>query len=245
MIHMPSLSLRSFLAVGTALGLSIPVAVGGPVETGLTPAVRDHARYQVTFVPLWNPATNPKEYPYTHALKGILTPVIGATHDSRYTIFAPGKLPTPGLERLSEMGKHDPLDSEIEAAIEKGTAGSLIRFGAGSPGLVKPAVTQTFEVQKSHSLVSLVGMIAPSPDWFYGVSSVQLCEDGNWVATLSVPAFAWDSGGDAGTTYLAKDADLQPKQPTQRASMAHFGRDGKCMPVGYFIFQMVPQDGTN
>lgn len=196
--------------------------------------------YSVTFVPTWNPATHPLEYPITHAKGGLLTPMIGATHGSRYRIFEAGKRPTPGLEALSEMGKHDPLDAEIREAIARGGAGSLIELTEGAPGPVHAPVTYSFEVDSRHPLVSLVGMIAPSPDWFYGVSGVPLQKRGRWMPEVTVDAFAWDSGGDAGKTYLDEDRDIPSKEPTRSAMTAHFRRNGKPVPVGKFVFKMVP-----
>ena len=55
-----------------------------------------------------------------------------------------------------------------------------------------------------------------------------------------MPAYAWDSGGDGGTTYLAADDDLEPKRPTRRADTVHFMRDGQSCPVGRFVFKLVP-----
>ncbi|KAG0723832.1 Spondin-2 [Chionoecetes opilio] len=37
--------------------------------------------------------------------------------------------------------------------------------------------------------VSLVSKIVPSPDWFVGVDSFDLCEDGNWVDNVKIQAF--------------------------------------------------------
>ena len=97
-----------------------------------------------------------------------------------------------------------------------------------------------FEIQRSQPLVSLVGMIAPSPDWFYGVSAVELLHEGRWVSSLAVPINAWDSGGDGGTTYMAEDMDLVSKEPTTRAATAHFVQNRHHAPVGAFIFKRVP-----
>jgi len=231
----------ALLAVTATLGLSNLT----PQDESLTLATKPDSHtavYEVTFMPSWNPATNPLEYPYAHAKMGLLTPAIGAAHNSDFSIFCAGSQPTPGLERLSEMGKHDPLDAELEAAQKTGEVGQLIRFADGSPGPVHAAIRTTFELDADHSQVSLVGMIAPSPDWFYGVSSVALRQDGDWTPSMVVPAYAWDSGGDGGTTYLAEDDDLQPKQTTKRATSAHFTRNGQVWPVGYFVFKQLPQD---
>ena len=47
---------------------------------------------------------------------------------------------------------------------------------------------------------------------------------------------AWDSGGDLGTTYLADDAEADPKQATTAASGRHFAPDGAARPVARLTF---------
>ena len=169
--------------------------------------------------------------------------MIGATHGSDYRIFAAGQRPTRGLELLSEMGKHTPLDNEINKAIAAGKAGSLIEISELSEGPVHRPLTHQFTVDRRYSMVSLVGMMAPSPDWFFGVSGVELAAGGQWVPRITVEVYAWDSGGDAGKTYLAEDADLDPKQPTRLLDFA-FLQNGERVPVGVFIFRRIPSMDT-
>lgn len=47
-------------------------------------------------------------------------------------------------------------------------------------------------------------MIYPSPDWFVGVSGLELCisEGCQWEEKKEVLLFPWDAGTDSGTTYL-------------------------------------------
>jgi hypothetical protein len=144
-----------------------------------------------------------------------------------------GQMPTPGLERLSEEGKHDPLDQEINAAIAAGNALALTE----SDPLKDFSQTAKAEVQvdDAHPMVSLVAMIAPSPDWFAGMD-VLLMENGSWVASKTVDVQAWDSGGDDGTTYLADDKDNDPKKPTTLNKSRHFLKDGNPMPVARITF---------
>ena len=80
-------------------------------------------------------------------------------------------------------------------------------------------------------MVSLVAMIAPSPDWFTGASNINLMENGAWVPSRTLTLNAYDSGGDDGTTYKAPDADANPKHPTMRAMTRHFVVDGQPVPV--------------
>lgn len=221
-----------YLVAAGAAALAIAATNGSGIQ-----AAGQSATYEVIFVPSWNPESNPADYPITHGKKGLLTPIIGATHGANYSLFADGKRPSPGLERLSEMGAHDPLDAEIKKAIADGTAGSLIEASEGSAGPVHPVVMHTFRVDRNYPIVSLVGMIAPSPDWFYGVSDVKLFDKGRWAPSVRVDAFARDSGGDAGTTYMAEDADTNPKTPTMVLDNDYFNENA---PVGTFIFKLVP-----
>lgn len=85
-----------------------------------------------------------------------------------------------------------PLDAEIDAAIRAGTTQSVIRGdGAESPG----TVTVTLQVTPDFPLVTLVTMVAPSPDWFVGVDSMSLVEDGHWVSERVVPLRPWAPRG--------------------------------------------------
>jgi hypothetical protein len=160
--------------------------------------------------------------------------MIGASHNAKYSIFGVGHRPTPGLERLSEEGKHSPLDNEIKAAIGQGTA--LMEFESGGLKNWKDSMVATVRVDPAHPLVSVVNMVAPSPDWFTGVAGVSLAEHGVWVEHRTYSLLAYDSGGDDGTTYKAPDKDTNPKKPTTRAATRHFVIHGDVRPVGTVTF---------
>jgi Spondin_N len=182
----------------------------------------DGATYQITVTGLWTAERFPLEYPKAGLLTGPhFSGVIGASHNGQFRLFADGQLPTPGLERLSEEGKHSPLDQEIKDAIAAGRAGAL--FETGPIKDFSQTATGTVRVTLTYPDVSAVAMIAPSPDWFAGVSNVALVEGGHYVAEKTVDLYAWDSGGDAGVTYAAADQDLAPKHATMIASPQHFG----------------------
>jgi hypothetical protein len=188
------------------------------------------AEYTVVLKSTWTPRTHPFEYPTGAHFSGL----IGASHTPSYTLFAVGRRPTPGLERLSEEGKHGPLNDEIRAAIAAGTAGEL--FETGALKNFKDSVVTTVRVAPAHPLVSLVAMVAPSPDWFTGVAKVNLVENGTWVRTRTLRLVAYDSGGDDGKTYKAADRNTNPKKPTSRATTRHFVTKGAVVPVATLRF---------
>jgi hypothetical protein len=203
-------------------GMSMAMTAGG-------------AEYTVVFKSLWTPARLPFEYPAAGALTGPhFSGLIGTSHNASYSIFAEGSRPTPGLERLSEEGKHTPLDNEIRAAIASGAAGVL--FESDPLRDFQDSLVTTVQVDSAHPLVSVVAMIAPSPDWFTGVTNLNLMENGAWVASRTLEFNAYDSGGDDGTTYKAPDQDNNPKKPTSRAMTRHFAPNGVPLPVATVTF---------
>ena len=188
------------------------------------------AEYRVVLKSTWTARNHPFEYPSGARFSGL----IGASHNARYELFELGSLPTPGLERLSEEGKHSPLDDEIRAAITAGNA--LAMFETGGLKNFKDSLVTTVRVDAKHPLVSVVAMLAPSPDWFTGAESVNLAENGGWMKTRTLVLPAYDSGGDDGTTYKAADRNTNPKKPTSRASTRHFVVKGKAKPVATIRF---------
>jgi len=189
------------------------------------------ATYTVTFDGTWSKATHPKDFPFLAHFSGL----IGATHNEDYAIFVENGTATDGLEHLCEMGKHTPLDAEISHAVQAGTAGVL--FEAKDPIRPVPGkASVTFVIDEKHPMVSLVAMIAPSPDWFAGVSNVKLLENGQWVKEKKLTLYAWDGGTDDGTSYRSLDKDVRPKGKVQMNRSEHFLKDAQPNPVGSVTF---------
>jgi hypothetical protein len=107
------------------------------------------------------------------------------------------------MKNMAETGGKSPLDSEIAALIDSGDACFEISAGGinPSPGLVRVTLT----VSRECPAVSVVSMIAPSPDWFVGVSGLNLLEGGKWVERRVVELYPYDAGTDGGRSYDSPD----------------------------------------
>lgn len=204
---------------------------GGNDRAQAAPQSMDEVvEYTVVLKSTWTAANHPFEYPAAGALSGPhFSGLIGASHNAAYMLFTEGVAPTPGLENLSEQGKHAPLDEEIRAAAATGAVGQL--FESGPLKDFGDSLVTTVRVDAAHPMVSLVAMIAPSPDWFTGAANVALRENGSWVTERTLMLSAYDSGGDDGTTYKAPDRDTNPKKPTRIARNPHFVSGGATVPV--------------
>jgi spondin-1 len=74
-----------------------------------------------------------------------------------------------------------------------------------------------FRVDSKHHLVSLVSMIYPSPDWFVGVSGLELCmSNGSWLEEKVMNLYPYDAGTDSGPTYISSDQPTLPKEAIRR-----------------------------
>ena len=217
----------------------ITAAATAALLFGTSAFADETARYTVRVDATWTAATHPVDYPGDAHFSGI----VGATHNANYAIFKDGGIATDGLEALSERGAHSPLDEEIKAAIGQGTAGALFESGAlfSFPGTLEAS----FTADAAHPFVSVVAMVAPSPDWFTGVSSVALQANGKWVDAITLPLWVWDAGTDHGTVHHAADADAQPRQNTRLAAGPQFLGDKGLRPVGTVTFTRVKNAATN
>ncbi len=166
----------------------------------------DQATYRVEFDAAWSASSHPGAYPPS----AHFSPLIGATHSADLSLWAPGAIATPGVELMAETGSTFTLSQEIGQAISAGAAGQVITGGgASAPG----SAVATFTVTGEHSLVSLVTMIAPSPDWFVGVHGVDLRAGGQWAQQLVLDLHAYDSGTDSGTSFIGSNQDTSPEEP--------------------------------
>jgi Spondin_N len=224
-----SLGLAACGGDGAAPGGPSGALAPTPVPTPSTPPAPT-ARYLVTFDATWSAATHPDRFPSD----AHFSPLIGGTHDAGASFWSPGQLATEGIRLMAERGRVAPLDTEIMAAISARTAEGLIR-GDGLQS--SPASTSVeFDISRSYPLVTLVTMVAPSPDWFVGVSGLSLL-DGGWVDERQVLLYAYDAGTDDGEIYDAPDRPAFPRRPIARLQTTPFLVGGQVPPMGTFTFR--------
>lgn len=194
------------------------------------------ARYQVTFDATWSRASHPQDPPDDPHF----SPLIGVTHGVAVTFWQPGSLATPGIQRMAETGSTSPLDAEMQVAIDAGTAQALLR----GPGLSdSPGIAMIeFEASQTFPLVTLVTMVAPSPDWFTGTTALALFENGAWHEEVRVEVFAYDAGTDSGLSFMSPDEETRPHVPITRITGFPFLVSGQVPALGTMTFRRLPPD---
>jgi hypothetical protein len=209
--------------------LAIFVAVeryGG--DNGSEPVVVGAAEYEVTFESTWSAATHPYNFPTNPHFSGL----IGATHDSSVSFWAEGELASAGIKNVAEKGSKNPLNNEIDATLAAQTA--FNKLSGGGIGTSPGSVSLTFQVSNEYPLVTLVSMIAPSPDWFVGVAGLSLYENGEWVSEKVVELYLYDAGTDSGVNFTSRDVVTTP--PVVISHIDESVLPGSSVPYGTFTF---------
>ena len=190
--------------------------------------------YRLEFEGTWSAATHPGAYPGGSAH---FTALAGGTHNDSISFWGAGQLATPGIERVAEVGSTTTLRNEVQAAINSGDADSVL-LGPSLFGLPN-STSMTIPVEASHPLVTLVTMVAPSPDWFVGVSGLPLRENDQWLGRVEVDLFAYDAGTEDGNGFSLSNPATSPQETIQKITS---GPLAGLPPLGKFTFTLQPNE---
>ncbi len=198
-----------------------------------TPEPELNARYKLTFNAGWSAQTHPNDFPSSAHFSGL----IGMTHNGNTMLFAKGEIASDGIKNMAETGGKNPLEAEIQNFITIGTVETLISGGGinPSPGVV----SLEFDIVSSHSMVSIVSMVAPSPDWFIAVSNINLIENNEWVTGKTITVDIYDAGTDDGTTFVSPDEPTIPRAAIFEITTPPLAINNVVAPLGSITFTKI------
>lgn len=179
----------------------------------------DEAKYELAFEGLWSRYTHPKNFP-SKPWSARFSDVVGASHTTEYRFWEYDEVASDGLKQVAENGITRALESELKNRSEH------IRTIIKARGINFPNITSktfaVFRVDQQHHLMSIVSMVDPSPDWFVGVSGLELClENCSWVEHKELNLYPIDAGTDDGVTYEVS-VRLLPLLPYAPANLVSF-----------------------
>ncbi len=184
----------------------------GVLTGDLVVFAQSEATYSINYTSTWSQATHPHpggNFPASaHYSK-----LVGATHNDQVVFLEMGALATPGIENIAELGSNGVFFSEVNTAITNGTANELIDGDDLSTSTGQIDISNV-ETNEDYPLLTLVSMIAPSPDWMIAVNSVELLDgNGDWKPSISIDLFPYDAGTDSGIDYTSPNLDTNPPDP--------------------------------
>ncbi|TST60400.1 Spondin-2 [Bagarius yarrelli] len=167
------------------------------------------AKYRLTFTGKWSQTAFPKQYP-VYRPPAQWSPLIGVSHSTDYHIWQKNQYASNGVREFSEKGEAWTLIKEVEAAGERIQS----VYGLFSTPAVLGGTGQTsteFEVYARHNFLSFIMRIVPSPDWFIGIDSLNLCDGDHWKENISLDLFPFDAGTDSGFTFSSPKFETIPQ----------------------------------
>ncbi|XP_053560228.1 spondin-2 isoform X2 [Bombina bombina] len=167
------------------------------------------AKYSIVFTGKWSQASFPKQYPL-YRPPAQWSSLLGVTHSSDYHMWKKQEHASNGVRDFAEKGEAWSLMKEIEAAGEKIQSVHGI-FSAPSISIGTGQSSTELEAHSRHPLVSFTVRIVPSPDWFVGINSLNLCEGKRWKQTVSVDLHPYDAGTDSGFTFSSPNFATIPQ----------------------------------
>jgi hypothetical protein len=171
-------------------------------EEVVTPSFSE-ARYTITVTGKWaSPAfTVPTNVHYTS--------FVGMVHNSNAYLWKDGVKASSGTESVAETGNTISILAEIDSMMAAKNAIGLFAF-------IPPSATGSKGVNiycnSNYSLVSFESMLAPTPDWFVGASSINLYNNNNWVTDTIINLYAWDAGTEDGDVFGYNNPATVPQQ---------------------------------
>ena len=186
-------------------------------DTSLRPTASDpvaanpsSAVYRVTFQGTWTRSVTPGGVPGS----AHFTRLVGGVHGDAVTFLESGGTASAGVEYMAENGGASDFNSEVQAAIEA-TPRTALSVIEGGTYVIGPQVSKTLdnvELTTDFPRVTLTTMVAPSPDWFVGVSGLPLLDDqGRWLRSHEVNLYPWDAGTEDGGEFSLSNAATSPQ----------------------------------
>ena len=184
-------------------------------------AVKSAATYSVTFQGTWTTSVTSDGLPSgAH-----FTTLIGGVYNAGVTFLREGGMASAGVESMAELGGTSTLASEIRAAAPN--ALSVLQSSGGNIGPTGSSTINMVTLTTDHPRVTLLTMVAPSPDWFVGVSGLSLLDaQGDWLASCTVNLYPWDAGTEEGTEFSLNNSATSPQETiTSLRGMGKFSNE--------------------
>lgn len=198
--------MRKFLSAAALLFLLISCKKAETEHNGFS-----EATYKLTFTGWW---TAPQ---FTVPFGAHFSPVTGTVHNADHSLWREGSFASPGLEAVAEVGNQSFLLAEIDSVIARKGAIAPVNMAAAGPA---ERLSRTVYCNTNFSCLSLASMVAPSPDWFVGISSLNLYRNGAWLSDTTIQLKVYDAGTEEGDVFGYNNPATVPQEKIQLLTAA-------------------------
>lgn len=164
--------------------------------------------YEVEFISTWSASTHPTDFPSD----AHFSPFVAVSHLSSASLFIEGLDASEGLKDVAETGNTDKINEELQVMMNLGQALDKAQGNSfDSPGNSNKV---QLGMREGYQNVTVVSMIAPSPDWFVAATTSLLDPvDGLWYDEVVTHAISYDAGTDSGASFTSANQSTDPVDP--------------------------------
>lgn len=175
------------------------------------------AIYNITFNSNWN-ATQHTSIPANDHFSNL----VGATHKNENVYFELGQNASLGIKNVAELGSNSAFMNEVQNSINT-KEWYNVSFSPNNAAFGSATISNV-EVTEEYHLLTLISMIAPSPDWFIAINSLNLRNESNtdWKDSFTMDVFVYDSGTDSGNNYNSANSVTNPQVGVFKINNAPF-----------------------
>ncbi|PXF45296.1 Spondin-1 [Gracilariopsis chorda] len=169
------------------------------------------AVYRVSFHNLLTPENFGKLIPQRGL---VFSPLVGASHSHRISFLTVRGFASRQVEQIAETGDNSRFVT-MARNLRSQRHGVLHVAAANGPTLPGKYTTLFYPVDCAHPFITMLGMIAPSPDWIVQINNRNMLRDGKFVARDFGTLIAYDAGTDDGREFtIPADASVdKPSEP--------------------------------
>ena len=195
----------------TGLGAALVV-----MQLALVPSLSaETVTYRLVVDNTWSQETHPGKMPPERAHFSWLG---GGTHNDQVSFWEEGQVASPPMVQMAETGVIDMLADEVRSQVGQGKAFGVLawRWWVCAEGIVNDSCGGNvfeFEVDSDFPLVTLVTMLGPSPDWFVGVSGLNLRDGDRWRGQVVVDLHPYDGGTRSANQWPLGGPQNDPPEP--------------------------------
>lgn len=169
------------------------------------------AIYSISFTSTWNETDHSDGGAIPLPSNPHWSNLVGTMHKSSISFFQNEMLASNGVEDVAEIGVHIEFNNEVSTAISNLDANQWLQVAFDPVGAIGTADLGEVTISEEYPLLTLISMIAPSPDWFVGVDSFSFLDGGdNWKPTTTIDLYIYDAGTEDGAMYGTNNSASNP-----------------------------------
>ncbi len=188
--------------------------------------------YRVNVQNIWGVDSHPTDYPSRPRLE----PFLVVSHRPTTKLFDLSLPATEGIKSMAETGFMVQLEDEVDIlrggdrALDRSLGDRLVFFETSSVFL---------GFNETHTHLTLVARIGPSPDWFVAAYGINLKPNEQWVDTLTIYPGAYDAGTNLAQTFTAEAIPANPRMPVSVITTVPLAYNGVVSPLAKITLERI------